>query len=62
MRLHDRLQAIVKIGDILLLVVERDHNGILGHDLFIIDLKGSSQFSVFSSQLGTLGLASWRLC
>jgi hypothetical protein len=53
--LHYRLQAVVKVGDILLLIVERDYYGILGHGVLIIDLKGDSQFLVLGSQLGTFG-------
>ena len=34
--LHDRFQAIVEVGDVLLLVVQRDDDGVLGHNLFII--------------------------
>ncbi len=34
--LHHRLQAVVEIGDVFLLVVQGDDDGILGHEVFII--------------------------
>ncbi len=48
--LHHRLQAVVEIGNVLLLVVERDDDGVLGHSPFIIARKTvlSSRFSVLS--------------
>jgi hypothetical protein len=49
-RFHDCFQAVIEVGDILLLVVERDDDGVLGHGVFIIDRKAvlSGRFSVFS--------------
>jgi hypothetical protein len=35
-RFHDDLEAVVQIGNILLLVMERDHDGIFRHGNFII--------------------------
>jgi hypothetical protein len=35
-RLHHHLQAVIKIGDIFLLVVKWDDDGVPGHSLFII--------------------------
>ena len=40
-RLHHRFQAVVEIGDVLLLVVQRDDDGVLGHSLFIISRDDS---------------------
>ena len=34
--LHHRFQAVVEIGDVLLLIVQRDDDGVLGHRPFII--------------------------
>jgi hypothetical protein len=48
---HHRFQAVVEVGDILLLVMERDYDGILWHGLLIIDEK---QFSVPGSQFSVL--------
>jgi len=50
-RLHNRLQAVVEVGDVLLLVVQRDDNGVLGHDQLIINRNGSRQLPVVSGQL-----------
>jgi len=36
-RLHHCLQAVVEVGYVLLLVMERDHYGVLGHGLLIIN-------------------------
>ena len=49
-RLHDRFQAVVEVGDVLLLVMQRDDDGVLGHSPFIIDRKAvlGSRFSVLS--------------
>ena len=47
MGFHHRFQAVVEVGHILLLIVERDYDGILWHGLLIIDEK---QFSVPCSQ------------
>jgi hypothetical protein len=48
--LHHHLQAVIEVGDILLLVMERDDDGVLGHGVFIIDRKAvlSCRFSVLS--------------
>ena len=46
-RLHHRFQTVVQIGDVLLLIVQRDDDGVFGHSLFII---ARNQFSVLSSQ------------
>jgi hypothetical protein len=35
-RFHHRFQAVIEVGDVLLLVVQGDDDGVLGHDLFII--------------------------
>jgi len=44
-RLHDVLQAVIQIGDILLLVMQRDHNRILWHGSFYYTGKrGESGF------------------
>ena len=50
MSLHYRFQAVVEVGDVLLLVVQRDDYGVSGHSLFIIDRKAvlGSQFSALS--------------
>ena len=34
--LHDGLQAVVEIGDVLLLIMQGNHDGILGHECLII--------------------------
>ena len=34
--LHDRFQAVVEVGDVLLLVMQRDDDGVFRHSLFII--------------------------
>src|SRR5271165_2827412 len=49
-RFHDRFQAVVEVGDVLLLIVQRDDDRVLGHSLSIIDRKAvlSSRFSVLS--------------
>ena len=39
MSFHDRLQAVVEIGDVLLFVMQGDDDGVLWHDLLIIDEK-----------------------
>ena len=53
---HHRFQAVVEVGDIFLLVMQRYDDGILGHDLFIIDRKAVLGCRVLSCQLGTSGL------
>src|SRR5215469_15782445 len=37
MRFHDHLQAVIKVRHVLLLVMEGNHNRVLGHGLLIID-------------------------
>ena len=48
--LHYRLQAVVEVSDVLLLVMQRDDDGVLGHSLLIINRKAvlGSRFSVLT--------------
>src|ERR1017187_1639433 len=45
MSLHYRFQAVVEVGNVLLLIMQRDDDGVLGHSFSIIDRK-----AVFSSR------------
>src|SRR5579872_6690389 len=38
--LHDRFEAVIKIRDVLLLIVQRDHNGISRHEKLLYRASG----------------------
>src|SRR5206468_1209170 len=40
--LHHSLQTVIEISDVLLLVMQRNHNGVLGHEALIIRFSRSA--------------------